>query len=453
MHWADDATLDALRYLIRRIADLPAVLVLTYRDDEAEPRARAVRPARPGVPQRPGAASAAAPAVAGRGAAAQRGQPGRRGRAVRAHLGESVLRARAAGLGAGRAGSAHDRRRRAGPGPAAGPARPRTCSSSWPWCPSALERWLAGRAGARPAGSRGRGAGGGRGTRPAHRVRPQDLVPARADPAGHRGRGAGGPADGAEPAGAGRPDRADRSRRVADRPSRRASRRPGRHRRTTGRRLRGTRPAPARTARPSPTSVWSSSTRTGSPRRSGPRCWRSTRSSATRSARRTQAVGAQRQAVDAEPLAGRSAARSAPACAGCPGCTGGPGTAGSAEQAGREASRCWSGPGTPGLLALALSNQSQLCMLAHRPAEAIDYGERAVALAREVGDAAITSHALTNIGTAQWYLGRPGRAAPCWTRPSGSRWRPATSRTPAAPTSTWSGSCWTGSGWTRPSAT
>ena len=34
VHWADDATLDALRYLIRRIGDLPAVLVLTYRDDE-----------------------------------------------------------------------------------------------------------------------------------------------------------------------------------------------------------------------------------------------------------------------------------------------------------------------------------------------------------------------------------------------------------------------------------
>ena len=34
MHWADDATLDALRYLIRRIGALPAVLVLTYRDDE-----------------------------------------------------------------------------------------------------------------------------------------------------------------------------------------------------------------------------------------------------------------------------------------------------------------------------------------------------------------------------------------------------------------------------------
>jgi AAA ATPase domain len=34
VHWADDATLDALRYLTRRIAALPAVLVLTYRDDE-----------------------------------------------------------------------------------------------------------------------------------------------------------------------------------------------------------------------------------------------------------------------------------------------------------------------------------------------------------------------------------------------------------------------------------
>jgi hypothetical protein len=34
VHWADDATLDTLRYLVRRVAELPAVLVLTYRDDE-----------------------------------------------------------------------------------------------------------------------------------------------------------------------------------------------------------------------------------------------------------------------------------------------------------------------------------------------------------------------------------------------------------------------------------
>ena len=35
-HWADGATFDVLRFLGRRIADLPAMLLLTYRDDEAE---------------------------------------------------------------------------------------------------------------------------------------------------------------------------------------------------------------------------------------------------------------------------------------------------------------------------------------------------------------------------------------------------------------------------------
>jgi DNA-binding CsgD family transcriptional regulator/tetratricopeptide (TPR) repeat protein len=33
VHWADEATLDVLRILLRRIDDLPAILVLTYRDD------------------------------------------------------------------------------------------------------------------------------------------------------------------------------------------------------------------------------------------------------------------------------------------------------------------------------------------------------------------------------------------------------------------------------------
>ena len=32
-HWADEATLDVLRFLARRIDDLPAVVVLTYRDE------------------------------------------------------------------------------------------------------------------------------------------------------------------------------------------------------------------------------------------------------------------------------------------------------------------------------------------------------------------------------------------------------------------------------------
>lgn len=38
VHWADEATLDLLRYLGRRIAQTHALLVLTYRDDELGPR-------------------------------------------------------------------------------------------------------------------------------------------------------------------------------------------------------------------------------------------------------------------------------------------------------------------------------------------------------------------------------------------------------------------------------
>jgi predicted ATPase len=34
VHWADEATLDVLRFLVRRIASVPAVLVLTYRNVE-----------------------------------------------------------------------------------------------------------------------------------------------------------------------------------------------------------------------------------------------------------------------------------------------------------------------------------------------------------------------------------------------------------------------------------
>jgi tetratricopeptide (TPR) repeat protein len=77
------------------------------------------------------------------------------------------------------------------------------------------------------------------------------------------------------------------------------------------------------------------------------------------------------------------------------------------EYAGREAVEVLERAGDSRLLALALSNESQLCVLAHRPAEGIAYGERAAALAREVGDAAITSHALTNIGISRWHLGDP----------------------------------------------
>ena len=36
VHWADDATLDALRYVCRRLHTLTAMVVLTYRDDDID---------------------------------------------------------------------------------------------------------------------------------------------------------------------------------------------------------------------------------------------------------------------------------------------------------------------------------------------------------------------------------------------------------------------------------
>jgi DNA-binding CsgD family transcriptional regulator/tetratricopeptide (TPR) repeat protein len=78
-----------------------------------------------------------------------------------------------------------------------------------------------------------------------------------------------------------------------------------------------------------------------------------------------------------------------------------------AERAGGQAMAVAERAGEPGLLALTLSNQSQLLMLEHRTAEAIALGERAVALAREAGDDRITSHALNNVGSAYLFEGNP----------------------------------------------
>jgi hypothetical protein len=43
VHWADDATLDAIRYLARRIPGLPAVLILTFRETGIDPTIRCDR--------------------------------------------------------------------------------------------------------------------------------------------------------------------------------------------------------------------------------------------------------------------------------------------------------------------------------------------------------------------------------------------------------------------------
>jgi DNA-binding NarL/FixJ family response regulator/tetratricopeptide (TPR) repeat protein len=83
------------------------------------------------------------------------------------------------------------------------------------------------------------------------------------------------------------------------------------------------------------------------------------------------------------------------------------GDRGEAERVGREAVEVLDKAGDPRLFALALSNQSQLHMLMHQAKESIAYGERAAALARGAGDPAIISHALTNIGLSRWHLGDP----------------------------------------------
>ncbi len=76
-----------------------------------------------------------------------------------------------------------------------------------------------------------------------------------------------------------------------------------------------------------------------------------------------------------------------------------------AEHAAAEAIAVLEPAGDRRLLALALSNQSQLDMLANRATDCIRVGERAIALAREADDAAILSHALNNVGVARWRLG------------------------------------------------
>ena len=71
-----------------------------------------------------------------------------------------------------------------------------------------------------------------------------------------------------------------------------------------------------------------------------------------------------------------------------------------AEETGREASDVLSSTEDRALYAFALSNESQLAMLAHDVPRAVELGERAVAVARESGATQALAHALTNVGTA-----------------------------------------------------
>ena len=77
-----------------------------------------------------------------------------------------------------------------------------------------------------------------------------------------------------------------------------------------------------------------------------------------------------------------------------------------AESAAREASTVVAGLDDRGLLAIALSNEAQLAMLANDLPRTIDLATRAIALAKEIGEQRALSHALNNLGS------RPHAAEP-----------------------------------------
>ena len=75
-----------------------------------------------------------------------------------------------------------------------------------------------------------------------------------------------------------------------------------------------------------------------------------------------------------------------------------------AEASAREASAVLADAGDPSLLGMALSNESQLALLAHDSVRAMDLAGRAIAIARETGDRTVLSHALNNHGTALMFV-------------------------------------------------
>jgi 2-polyprenyl-6-methoxyphenol hydroxylase-like FAD-dependent oxidoreductase len=79
-----------------------------------------------------------------------------------------------------------------------------------------------------------------------------------------------------------------------------------------------------------------------------------------------------------------------------------------ADKAAEEATAVLAEVGDDGLFAFALSNQSQLAMLAHRTEESAALARRAIALATAADATPVVSHALTNLGLARWMSGDRG---------------------------------------------
>ena len=395
VHWADEATLDVLGYLARRIAELPAVLVLTYRDDELtreHPCSSSSGRRRP----RAGSPPAVAAPVGGRGPTVERDQPGRCRPGVRRRRATRSLWPRCSPPGM--ATGSRPRRDAVLGRVRAWTRPPRMRWSSWPW----FRPWWSGgwstwwRAGW-PRWRRPR-------ARPAGGVAGLGGVPARAGAPGGGGLGAGGAPGGAEPAGAAGPGRAGGRRPVAHRPPRGS--RPATATRSSATAAGGrTRPAPAPTVRRSPTIGWCSVTGAVRPGRAGRAAGgvrrrvlhdRDRRAHARRPARGNRAA----------PVAGRPARLGADlrwlsrmawwAGIGPPPST-----------PARRRSPCWRRPATAGCSPWP-SATSPAAHAGLPASDCVAVGERAVALARELGDAAILSHALLNVGSARQAARRSG---------------------------------------------
>ena len=187
LHWADEATLDVLRLLARRVETTPVLLVISYRDDQlsaAHPlrmRARASLPERGVARLRLDRLSADAVAELAAAIAVDADE------LYRTTVGQPVLRHRGA-RGRHRRRARHRSRRGAGPGRATRAARHASsrcrrgrAPESRVWLLEALIDAPAGRARGMPRLGDAARRGDGR------------LVPSRARPAGGRGVAAAGP--------------------------------------------------------------------------------------------------------------------------------------------------------------------------------------------------------------------------------------------------------------------
>ena len=389
-HWADEATLDVLRYLVRRIADLPAVLVLTYRDDELtreHPLQRLLGQASAsGRVRRLPLRRLSADAVRQLSAASRVDAD----EVFAVTSGNPFFVTEVLAAGRRRPRPAPRSSTRCWPGCAASTRPPRMRWSSWPWsrpwwsggwstrsCRAGWPRWRRPRSTAcsrcrRPRWRSGTSSPGGpwrtrcrwrAGWSCNRRVLHALVGREDADLCPHR-----------PPRGSGRRQRRDRP--------------------ATGRRRPGTRPAPAPTGRRSPTTGWCSVTGSGSPRRAGRAAGavrrrvlhdRDRRGHARRPARGGRAA----------PVTGRPArARGGPALAVPDGLVGrGPG--GRRARRARRRSPCWSRPATAGCSPWPSATSPSCTCWPTAASDCVAVGERAIALAREVGDAAILSHALT----------------------------------------------------------